>query len=102
MHVEEDTFQNKLDWSLWRRVFQHALPYKKFLAGLSVWAIIIAVCGLPTTGFSIGSLRPSSISWISWRIDMSALQNRSSSLNDSLSVGSIIKVPGTGKDKVGA
>ena len=44
MHVEEDTFQNKLDWSLWRRVFQHALPYKKFLAGLSVWAIIIAVC----------------------------------------------------------
>lgn len=44
MHVEEDTFHDHLDWSLWRRVFRHAMPYKRFVAGLSVWAIVIAVC----------------------------------------------------------
>ncbi len=44
MHIEEDTFHNRLDWSLWRRVFQHALPYKRYVIGLSFWAVVIAVC----------------------------------------------------------
>jgi len=44
MMLEEDTFHERLDWSLWRRVFRHALPYKPYLAGLSAGAIIIAIC----------------------------------------------------------
>jgi hypothetical protein len=34
MFVEEDTFSDKLDWSLWRRMLKHAVPYKRLL-GLS-------------------------------------------------------------------
>lgn len=44
MQVQEDTFHDRLDWSLWRRVFQHALPYRRFVFGLSFWAVVIAVC----------------------------------------------------------
>ena len=44
MHIEEDTFSDRLDWSLWRRVFRHALPYKGYLIGLGTAAVIIALC----------------------------------------------------------
>lgn len=44
MMLEEDTFHNRLDWSLWRRVFRHALPYKPYLSGLAAGAILIALC----------------------------------------------------------
>ena len=44
MHIEEDTFHSRLDWKLWRQVFRHALPYKRYLVGLSAAAIVIAVC----------------------------------------------------------
>lgn len=42
--MEEDTFHNRLDWNLWRRVFAHALPYKKQLIILAVAAILLAIC----------------------------------------------------------
>lgn len=44
MFVEEDTFSDKLDWSLWRRMLKHAVPYKRLLVGLSTAAVIIAIC----------------------------------------------------------
>ncbi len=44
MHVEEDTFHDRLDWGLWRQVFRHALPYKRYVIGLSVAAVILAIC----------------------------------------------------------
>lgn len=42
--LEEDTFQSRLDLGLWRQVFHHALPYKGYLIGLSIGAVVIAVC----------------------------------------------------------
>ena len=45
---------------------------------------------------------PTTTAWISPRIAIIASQNRSSSSFGSLSVGSIISVPGTGNDTVGA
>ena len=48
------------------------------------------------------SLRPCSIARISARMAIIASQKRSSSAWLSLSVGSIIMVPGTGQDMVGA
>ena len=45
---------------------------------------------------------PASISAISARMAIIASQKRSSSAFDSLSVGSIISVPGIGNDMVGA
>ena len=54
------------------------------------------------SGLSSRSARPSSIARISSRIAIIASQKRSSSAFDSLSVGSIISVPATGKDIVGA
>lgn len=44
MYIEEETFSSRLDWSLWRQIFKHALPYKRYLIGLSVGAVVIAVC----------------------------------------------------------
>ena len=49
------------------------------------------------SGLSARSVRPSSMARISSRIAIIASQKRSSSAFDSLSVGSIISVPGTGK-----
>ena len=53
-------------------------------------------------GLFSGSMRPSSMALISSRIPIMALQKRSSSALDSDSVGSIIRVPDTGHDMVGA
>jgi hypothetical protein len=60
------------------------------------------VCGAFLSGLS--SRRPAalSIARISSRIAIIASQKRSSSARDSLSVGSIISVPATGNDIVGA
>ncbi len=60
-----------------------------------------AVWGAFLSGFSFGSA-PASTWAISPRIEIIASQKRSSSSFDSLSVGSIIRVPGTGHDIVGA
>src|SRR6185312_865500 len=59
-------------------------------------------CGAFFNGLSFRSAIPNSISLISSRIEISASQNRSSSAFDSLSVGSIISVPATGNETVGA
>src|SRR4051812_31310429 len=59
-------------------------------------------CGAFLSGLSSREILPSSIARISSRIEIIASQNRSSSAFDSLSVGSIIIVPATGKDTVGA
>lgn len=40
---QEDEFQSRLDWHLWRRVFTHALAYKPRLAALAASAIILAL-----------------------------------------------------------
>jgi hypothetical protein len=61
-----------------------------------------AVCGAFLRTLSFGSALPSVIAAISVRIAISASQNRSSSRFDSLSVGSIIIVPATGNETVGA
>src|SRR6185437_33074 len=61
-----------------------------------------SVCGAFLSGLFNRSAFPSSMSRISSRIAISASQNRSSSAFDSLSVGSIISVPATGNDTVGA
>ncbi len=61
-----------------------------------------AVCGACLSTLSFGSTVPSITAWISARIAIIASQNRSSSSRASLSVGSIISVPGTGNDTVGA
>lgn len=44
MQLEEETFSSRLDWGLWRQVFRHALPYKGYLIGLAIGAVVIAVC----------------------------------------------------------
>jgi ATP-binding cassette, subfamily B, bacterial len=43
-HIEEDTFQDRLNWRLWRQVLAHARPYRRNMAGLGVAAVLIAVC----------------------------------------------------------
>lgn len=40
---QEDVFSERLDWSLWARVFKHALPYKRLLIPLAISAVGIAV-----------------------------------------------------------
>lgn len=40
---QEDVFSDKLDWSLWMRVFRHALPYKRLLVPLAISAVGIAL-----------------------------------------------------------
>ena len=61
-----------------------------------------AVCGAFFSGLSARSARPCSTARISARIAIMASQKRSSSACGSLSVGSIISVPATGQDMVGA
>ena len=61
-----------------------------------------AVCGACFSGLSARSSLPDAIAAISARIAIIASQKRSSSAFDSLSVGSIISVPATGQDIVGA
>ena len=60
------------------------------------------VCGAWRSGEAATLNRPPSISAISCRIAIMASQKRSISALDSDSVGSIIRVPGTGKLMVGA
>ncbi len=60
------------------------------------------MCGAFLSGLSFLSLLPVSTARISSRIVSSAVTKRSSSSFDSLSVGSTIKVPTTGKLIVGA
>ena len=40
---QEDVFSDKLDLSLWTRVFRHALPYKRLLVPLAISAVVIAL-----------------------------------------------------------
>lgn len=40
---QEDVFSDKLDFSLWARVFRHALPYKRLLVPLAISAVGIAM-----------------------------------------------------------
>ena len=40
---QEDVFSDKLDLSLWTRVFCHALPYKRLLVPLAISAVVIAL-----------------------------------------------------------
>ncbi|MES2924393.1 MAG: ABC transporter ATP-binding protein [Verrucomicrobiota bacterium] len=40
---QEDVFSDKLDLSLWARVFRHALPYKRLLVPLAISAVAIAL-----------------------------------------------------------
>jgi ATP-binding cassette, subfamily B, bacterial len=40
---QEDVFSDKLDLSLWARVFHHALPYKRLLIPLAISAVVIAI-----------------------------------------------------------
>jgi hypothetical protein len=61
-----------------------------------------AVWGAFLSGLLARSMAPLSIAAISARIAIIASQKRSSSALDSLSVGSIMSVPGTGNDMVGA
>jgi ATP-binding cassette subfamily B protein len=39
---QEDQFHRRLDWGLWRQVFTHALPHKRFLIPLTIAAVVIA------------------------------------------------------------
>ncbi len=41
---QEDVFSERLDLSLWTRVFRHARPYKRLLVPLLASAILIALC----------------------------------------------------------
>ena len=61
-----------------------------------------AVCGARLSGLSEALTLTSSTARISARMAMSASQKRSSSALGSLSVGSIIMVPATGNEIVGA
>ena len=60
------------------------------------------MCGAFDNRLFSGSASPASSAAISRRIAIIASQKRSSSRLDSLSVGSIISVSGTGNDMVGA
>jgi ATP-binding cassette subfamily B protein len=40
---QEDVFSDKLDLSLWARVFRHTLPYKHLVVRLSISAVAIAI-----------------------------------------------------------
>ncbi len=60
------------------------------------------MCGAPRSGLSSAGQAPKPTFSISARMAIIASQNRSSSARSSDSVGSIISVPATGKDIVGA
>ena len=40
---EEDTFSERLDVDLWKKVFQHAKPHKRLILPLAISAVIIAI-----------------------------------------------------------
>ena len=40
---QEDVFSDKLDLSLWARVFRHTLPYKHLVVRLAISAVLIAI-----------------------------------------------------------
>jgi len=40
---QEDVFSDKLDLSLWARVFRHTLPYKRLVVRLAIAAVVIAI-----------------------------------------------------------
>ena len=61
-----------------------------------------AVCGAPRIGLSSAGQVPAATASISPRIEIIASQNASTSVRLSLSVGSTINVPATGKLIVGA
>ncbi len=63
---------------------------------------ISAVCGAFFSGLSRASYSPEATRAISALIAIIASQNRSISARPSLSVGSIMNVPATGNDMVGA
>lgn len=63
---------------------------------------ISAVCGAFFSGLSWASYAPDATRAISDLIAIIASQNRSRSVRLSLSVGSIMNVPATGNDMVGA
>ena len=44
MHVEEDTFHDRIDWRLWGRVLRLAFPYKGMLFVLLFTAALIGLC----------------------------------------------------------
>lgn len=75
-----------------------------YISCCNIHLIQIVKCSLMFTlsGLMRESILPSSISAISCRIPSSASQNRSISALSSDSVGSIIRVPATGHDMVGA
>lgn len=41
---QEDVFSDRLDLSLWGRVFRHALPYRRLLIPLAFSAVLVALC----------------------------------------------------------
>lgn len=41
--VDDDTYKGHIDWKLWRRILQHARPYKKQLLGLAGSGIFLAI-----------------------------------------------------------
>jgi ATP-binding cassette subfamily B protein len=44
MHMEEETFHDRLDLKLWGQVLRHALPYKRLMIALGLAAMVIAAC----------------------------------------------------------
>src|SRR4029453_4440923 len=80
----------------------YAASSRRYACFQSSAATARAVCGAYFSGLSLRSARPSSIARISARIAIVASTKRSSSALDSLSVGSTINVPATGKLIVGA
>jgi len=44
MHLEEETFHDRLDLKLWGQVLRHALPYKRLMVALGAAAVILAAC----------------------------------------------------------
>ena len=43
VQLHEDEFHHRLDWRLWRQVFEHARPHKRFLYPLAIAAFGIAL-----------------------------------------------------------
>ncbi|MEX0324982.1 MAG: ABC transporter ATP-binding protein [Puniceicoccaceae bacterium] len=44
MHLEEETFHDRLDLKLWGQVLRHAMPYKRMMILLGLAAVAIAAC----------------------------------------------------------
>ncbi len=80
----------------------NAATSREYGCGHSLAVTTAAVCGACFSGLLSLSLSPLATAAISPWIEMSTSQKRSSSVFVSLSVGSIMSVPGTGNDIVGA